>query len=72
MVNVNKLKGKIVEMGMSVEDIAREIGIDKSTFYRKLNSSGDTFLIRECDIICRLLDLSKEEVNAIFFSQYVA
>ena len=72
MVNVNKLRGKLVEMGVRVEDVAKEIGIDKSTFYRKLNENGDTFLIRECDIMCRMLSLTKEEVNAIFFSQYVA
>ena len=35
MVNVNKLRGKIVENGMSIPELAANIGIDKATFYRK-------------------------------------
>ena len=34
MVNVNKLRGKIVENGMSVEKLAGAIGVDKATIYR--------------------------------------
>ena len=72
MVNVNKLKGKIVERGMSVEELANKIGVDKSTLYRKLNQSGETFTIREANLICKILELNGDEATAIFFSQYVA
>lgn len=72
LVNVNKLKGKIVENGMSVQELAELVNIDKATFYRKLNANGETFLIREADAISKALKLTGEEVNAIFFSQYVA
>ncbi len=71
MVNVNKLKGKIVERGMSVEELANKIGVDKSTLYRKLNQSGETFTIREANLICEILELNGDEATAIFFSQYV-
>lgn len=72
MVNVNKLKGKIVECGMSVAELALKIGVDKSTFYRKINSDGKKITIEEADLISRELQLSCEEVNSIFFSQFVA
>ena len=72
MVNVNKLKGKIVECGMNVETLADTIGMDKSTLYRKINSNGCNFTIREADLISKALNLAYSEVNAIFFSQYVA
>jgi predicted transcriptional regulator len=72
VVNVNKLKGKIVENGMSVTDLAEMINIDKATFYRKLNANGETFLIKEADAIAKALKLTGDEVNAIFFAQYVA
>ena len=72
MVNVNKLKGKIVENGMSVQELAELVNIDKATFYRKLNANGETFLIREADAISKALNLTMDEVTAIFFSQYVA
>lgn len=72
MVNVNKLKGKVVECGMNITELAELINIDKATFYRKLSTNGETFLIREADAIAKALNLTGEEVNAIFFAQYVA
>ena len=72
MVNINKLKAKMVEMGTNVENVADKIGIDRATLYRRLSGGGGAFTIGEADAISRELALSKEEVNAIFFSQYVA
>lgn len=72
MVNVNKLRGKIVEKGTTIEAVADGIGIDASTFYRKLQSNGDKFTIKEADDITRFLSLGASEATAIFFSQFVA
>lgn len=72
MVNVNMLKGKIVENGLNISELATKIGIDKATFYRKLNTYGENFTIKEADLIASNLSLSKDEVNAIFFSQFVS
>ena len=72
MVNLNKLKGRIVERGMNVSDLSALIGIDKATFYRKMNSEGKNFTIEEADSIARELKLNCDEVNSIFFSQFVA
>lgn len=70
MVNINKLKGRIVEQGINVETLAVLIGMDRATFYRKLNNKGETFSIREANLICKCLKLNKEEAMAIFFYQY--
>ncbi len=72
MVNVNKLKGKIVEQGLTVETLAQRIKVDKSTLYRKMNDMGESFTIREANQICSALKLDSQEATAIFFSQYVA
>lgn len=72
MVNVDKLKGKIVERRLSVEEVAASIGLNVSTLYRRLNSGGGTFTIEEADKIATLLDLTADELNKIFFAQYVA
>lgn len=72
MVNVNKLKGVIVEKQVSVKELSESLGIDESTFYRKLRSGGDPFTIGEADKVAKFLNLTKEEATAIFFSQYVA
>jgi len=72
MINVNKLKGKIVENGLKVGELALKIGIDRSTFYRKLKNQGDSFTIREVNLICKELKLTKDEAMEIFFTNYVA
>lgn len=70
--NINKLKGKIVERGMNVETLASLIGIDRSTFYRRLNNRGETFTVKEVNLIREHLKLSKEEAMEIFFTNNVA
>lgn len=72
MVNVNKLKGKIVECGINIEKLAEMIGVDRATLYRKLNAKGKQILIKEADAIVKALNLNPEEAVAIFFAQYVA
>ncbi|WP_288961802.1 helix-turn-helix transcriptional regulator [uncultured Peptoniphilus sp.] len=72
MVNINKLRGKIIENGLSVKDLADNLDMDRSTLYRKMNSEGDTMTIRDAEKISKILNLSLEEVNSIFFSNFVA
>lgn len=72
MVNVNKLKAKMVELEINADELSEKIGIDRATFYRRLSFGGQTFSIREADAICTELKLTREEVNDIFFSQFVA
>lgn len=72
MTNADKLKATLKEKGMSVEEVSKLIGIDKSTFYRKLASDGATFTVGEVDKMSKALSLTVEEINAIFFSDYVA
>lgn len=65
--NIQKLKGKIVERGMNVEALADKLGIDRSTLYRKLNA-GEKFTIGEAQKIKASLDLTDNEASDIFFS----
>ena len=67
MPNINKLKGKIVEKGINVSDLATVLGINKSTLYRKLKNNGENISIREAVGMINELDLSAEEANEIFF-----
>ena len=72
MVNTDKLRGKIVEKRMNVDSLALAVGINPSTLYRRLNGGGGAFTIEEADKIASLLELTAEELNHIFFAQYVA
>lgn len=71
MVDINKLKGKIVEKGLSVEKLAAALSMNKSTLYRKL-SSGEDITVGEATQISKVLCLSAEDIHAIFFSNAVA
>ena len=68
--NVHKLRGKMVEKQVTVVAAAEYIGIDKSTFYRKMDSQ--TFTIKEANLITKLLELTSEEAMLIFFNKTVA
>lgn len=70
MLDVSRLKSKIVEKSTNIKELSREIGINHTTFYRKLKSNS--FSIEEADKIAAALSLTNEEATAIFFSQFVA
>lgn len=72
MMNIKKLRSKMIEMDMNVEKLAKQTGIDKSTFYRRLQHDGEEFSIKEADSISKALELNFNEVMTIFFSQFVA
>lgn len=72
MVNSAKLRGKIVENGLTLEKVAKAINLNKSTISRKLSKNGDDFTIKQADDIVSLLNLTADEATAIFFSQFVA
>ena len=71
MVNVNKLKGKVVECSLTILGLAKETGIPKDTLYRRF-SSGEEFTVGEVDKISQALNLSRDEINDIFFAHEVA
>lgn len=72
MVNTNMLKGKIVENGLSFADVANAIGISTASMYRKITNCGEAMLVREAYAIGRLLQLTAEKMNSIFFASSVS
>ena len=72
MTNMNKLRGKLVENEISVEELADKIGVTRSTIYRKISTNGDSFTVGEANKIVDILHLTAEEAVAIFFAHEVA
>ena len=66
-INVQLLQKVIKDHGMTVSDLSNLIGIDPSTFYRKLNSSGVKFTIGQMHSMVNVLSLTNEEASDIFF-----
>lgn len=72
MVNVAKLRGKMAEKGYTINSLAKEIGVNKATLYRKFAAAGDTFTIGEAGAISKSLALTPAEAQEIFFAFAVA
>lgn len=69
--NIQKLKGLIVERGTTQQAVATSIGMDRSTFYRKMKKGG-SFTVEEINKIALEISLTKDEAVAIFFDKTVA
>ena len=68
-VDVDLLKRSIAVSGKTKETVAKELGIDYSTFTRKMNSDALTFSVGQMHRMADVLDLSAEQVKSIFFAQ---
>lgn len=64
--NMDKLRGKMAELGISIGTLAKRMGIDESTFYRKMKSEGMNFTVGEMHTIVSVLGLTCEEATSIF------
>ena len=64
--NMDILRSKMAELKLSPEDMAREIGVDASTFYRKIKTEGVNFTVGQMHKIVDVLKLTREEAASIF------
>ena len=68
MFNILKLKGKIVENGMTLESFSKAINMDKATFCRRLKQP-EKFTIGEACRTVEVLHLTTQDALDIFFAQ---
>jgi len=67
-VDINRLKGSIAARGMTQESVAKAIGIDNSTFIRKMKCEGVAFSVGQMHKLVDVLAISPEEAAAIFLA----
>lgn len=65
--NINKLRGKIVEKEKSADDLANALGISVATYYRKM-SDAEKITIGEAKILKATLEMTDAEATEIFLS----
>lgn len=71
MVDTKYLNQKIEDSGLKKEYIAKQLGITRAGFYKKL-TNGSEFTSREVSILCKLLSITKlTEKESIFFASEV-
>ncbi|WP_242363088.1 phBC6A51 family helix-turn-helix protein [Limosilactobacillus antri] len=63
--NIKKLQGVLAEKDYTKERLAAEMGIDRSTIYRKFKNQS--FTLKEAREIKHILQLSDKMANIIFF-----
>lgn len=69
MFDIKRFKAQMVLCGVTVKELSSKLGIDESTFYRKLKADGDF----NRDEINRLITILKiERPEDIFFAEELA
>ena len=66
MADMMKLREVIKKKNLSVESLAEKIGIDRETFYRKVNSNGEKFTVGEVNKMAKEVGMTGLEVVSIF------
>ncbi len=66
--NTKELKAQMILKSKNVDEIAKELGISKSAFYRKLRGQSEFDRKEICGII-KILQISNEEAIKIFFAK---
>lgn len=61
------LKSQMVKNKINAESMSNELGINMTTFYRKLNGESE-FNRQEMGIIRNVLSLNKDDMDSIFFA----
>ncbi|MBR1804802.1 MAG: helix-turn-helix domain-containing protein [Selenomonadaceae bacterium] len=67
MFKKNEFKAAMVRKGLTAADIAKALGIDPATLFRKMSGQSD-FFRNEIEKLCVLLELSAEDTLKIFFA----
>lgn len=65
-IDVERIKARMSELGLTVKDVVSDLGIDESTYYRKMANNGKTFSVEQVQRLRILLDLTKQEASEIF------
>ena len=67
MVNTNKIKGRIVELGLTQKDLAKALGIATPTVSQKINNVR-SMDVKEAFIIAEILRIPDEQFREYFFT----
>ena len=68
LINSNKLKGRLVERGLTQKNVADVLGIAQPTVNQKINNIRPMDL-NEAEKLAELLDIKPEEFQIYFFTQ---
>mgnify|MGYP005773395179 CR=1 FL=1 len=65
-IDTELLKRRMHERGKTSTQIAEALGVNESTYYRKMANKGQTFTVAQVQVLTALLGLSNDEARQIF------
>lgn len=65
MINTNKLKAKMVENGLLICDVSKQLRMSRQAFSQKLNNRND-FALSEVKELTLILNLDTKDITDIF------
>lgn len=68
MLNTRKIKGRLVEFGLTQKDVANALGLAQATVSQKLNGVRPLYL-EEAETLAGLLKIETGEFGQIFFDR---
>lgn len=67
MININRLKGEVKANGMTTAEMADKMGIAVNTL-NNLYQGKTTFKVSHVEEFCKILNLSAQQRDEIFFA----
>lgn len=71
MINSKKVKGRMTELGITQEVLAKKLGLSQATICQKINNKR-AMSLEEADAISEILYIKNEEFPLYFFAAKVA
>lgn len=66
MFDLNKLKGRVIEKGLTLQQLAPRINVSEGTIYAKFSGKCE-FKRNEIELLCKILDIPISEIGEYFF-----
>ena len=66
--NMKRLEKRMDDMGISVPMMAKELGMDPSTYYRKRKRNGEEFSALDLMVFKRVLKMNNQDAQDILLS----
>ena len=71
MINTNKIKGRLRELGLTQADVAKKLNMAQATINQKINNARPMDL-KEAELLSEILGIKPEEFGIYFFANEVA
>lgn len=69
MLDILKLKGKVAENNLNITLLAKKIGMNRDTLYRRIVNNGENLTLKDIKNISGVLKLNRDDIIEIFMNK---